>query len=121
MNSVKQFEDLAIWKDARILVNEVYKAFYNLKDFSFKDQIQRASVSVLSNVAEGFERNSTKDFMRFLYIAKASCGEVRSMTYIGVDLNYLDKENSEAIQNKCRKLSISIYNLIKYLAPKHKS
>ena len=82
MTTIKNFEDLMIWQDARVLVGAVYALMKESKDFGFKDQIQRASVSVMNNIAEGFERKSDSEFNRFLDIAKASCGEVRSMIYL---------------------------------------
>ena len=83
MSSVKTFEDLRIWQEARGLVKEIYSIFGVSrpaeKDYSFRDQVQRASVSIMNNIAEGFERNSDAEFARFLIIAKGSCGEVRSL------------------------------------------
>ena len=70
MGSVERFEDLIVWKDARNIVGIVYSSFSNLKDFGFRDQIQRASVSIMNNISEGFERGSNAEFIRFLFIAK---------------------------------------------------
>ena len=90
--SIKCFEDLIAWQKAR----ELTKAIYNVtstgifsKDFGLKDQIQRASVSVMSNIAEGFERNSRNEFHHFLVIAKSSCAEVKSQLYVALDVDYL--------------------------------
>ena len=83
--SVRNFEDLIIWKDARILANLIHNTFLGNKDFSFCDQINRATLSVMNNIAEGFERFSKTEFKRYLQISKASCSEVRSMTYLALD------------------------------------
>jgi four helix bundle protein len=86
--AVKQFEDLEVWREARRLPPTIYKltkAEKFLKDFSLRDQIQRAAVSVMSNIAEGFERGGNQEFIQFLYVAKASCGEVRSQIYVALD------------------------------------
>ena len=115
MSKVESFEDLVVWKEARELVGLVYKTFNNSRDFGFKDQIQRASISIMNNISEGFERSSNADFARFLFISKASAGEVRSMTYIARDLGYITKELETELLNRSRKLSGSISNLIKYL------
>ncbi|MCP5487536.1 MAG: four helix bundle protein [Verrucomicrobia bacterium] len=89
---VKKFEELDCWQVARELTREVYALTVGddcRRDFGFVDQIRRASVSIMNNVAEGFERGSDKEFIKFLYIARASAGEVRSMTYVGLDQGYL--------------------------------
>ena len=88
----ERFEDLEIWKKARALARSIYslvKASGISKDYGLKDQIQRAAVSVSSNIAEGFERNSNKEFVNFLFIAKGSCGEVRSQLYIAYDVGQI--------------------------------
>lgn len=82
-----RFEDIIAWQKAKELTIQVYQLFENSKDFGFKDQIQRASVSVMNNIAEGFERKSNNEFKHFLFIAKGSCGEVRSMLYLAKELN----------------------------------
>ena len=84
---VKSFEDLYIWQISRELVNLIYQltSQKSFTDFSLKDQIQRAAVSIISNIAEGFERGTKDEFLYFLYIAKGSCGEVRAQLYIALD------------------------------------
>jgi four helix bundle protein len=89
---IEKFEDILAWQKARILTLKIYFLFKDLKDFAFRDQIFRASVSIMNNVAEGFERKSDKEFIHFLYIAKGSCGEVRSMLYLAIGLNYIDDD-----------------------------
>lgn len=90
MNAQK-FEDLICWQKSKNLAVEIYKNFLTNKDYGFKDQIQRAGISVSNNIAEGFERKSNKEFSQFLYIAKGSCGEVRSMLHVAKELNYITR------------------------------
>src|SRR3989338_11584690 len=92
MATVQKFEDLICWQRSRELVREVYKALANCRDNGFRDQIQRAAVSVMSNIAEGFESGTKQEFLNYLYIAKASAGEVRAQTYVGYDVGYLNIE-----------------------------
>jgi len=91
----RRFEELWVWQQARELVKEIYedlRAGTGSKDFGFRDQIQRAGVSVMSNIAEGFERFTEIEFVRFLDEARVSCGEVRSMYYAAEDLGYVNSE-----------------------------
>ena len=93
MEKVERFEDLWIWQQSREMVKEVYKDFKNgpgSKDYGFRNQIQDAAISVMNNIAEGFERRTDPEFSRFLDIAKGSGGEVRSMYYSAEDLGYVD-------------------------------
>jgi four helix bundle protein len=82
---IDKFEDILAWKRSRQLTILVKQNFKNCRDFSFKDQIQRATVSIMNNIAEGFERQSNKEFKHFLFVAKGSAGEVRSMLYVALD------------------------------------
>jgi four helix bundle protein len=84
---IERFQDAIAWQKTKQLCVEVYKTFENSKDFGFRDQIQRAAVSVMNNIAEGFERKGNKEFAYFLYVAKGSCGEVRSMLILAKELN----------------------------------
>ena len=115
----KTFEELRIWQQARILIKNVYSTFkagtIGHQDFGFRGQFQRAAVSVMNNIAEGFERGSKADFARFLDIAKGSCGEVRSMLYIAFDLDYLDDENFQKLTKDVVLLSKGIAALTKTL------
>ena len=115
---VKNFEDLEIWKDARLLTRGIYQLTKDLKfskDFALRDQIRRAAVSIMSNIAEGFERGGNQEFIQFLYVAKASCGEVRSQLYVAVDQSYIAQKDCEELTKSFRRLSIMISNLIDYL------
>jgi four helix bundle protein len=116
--AVKNFEDLNVWKQARQLTQEVYRLTKTekfLKDFGLRDQIRRAAISVMSNIAEGFERGGNQEFVQFLYVAKASCGEVRSQLYVSLDQGYATANESEKLIQLFRRLSSMISNLITYL------
>lgn len=115
---VKNFEDLEIWKDARALTRGIYQLTRDSKfskDYGLRDQIRRAAVSIMSNIAEGFERGGNQEFIQFLYVAKASCGEVRSQLYVAVDQSYVVQKDCEELRKSFRRLSIMISNLIDYL------
>ena len=93
--SIRRFEDLIAWQKARLLTREVYRLTTESpfsRDFALKDQIRRATISIMSNIAEGFERHRPSEFHQFLSIAKASCAELRSQLYIALDASYLDQE-----------------------------
>lgn len=92
MATISRFEDLIAWQKGRELTKGVYRALRQCTDYGFKDQIQRASVSVMSNIAEGFERGTQQEFLNYLYIAKGSAGEVRAQLYVGIDAGYLNIE-----------------------------
>lgn len=110
-----RFEDMDVWKMGRDLVKEVYNSLRDCSDYSFKDQIQRAAVSILNNIAEGFERKSNKEFINFLFIAKGSCAEVRSMLYLSEDLGFLTSIRAENLRNQAEIVSKKLSVLIKYL------
>jgi len=111
----ERFEDLIFWKRSKFLVVEIYRTFRNVKDFGFRDQIQRAAVSVMNNSAEGFERKGNKEFKHFLFIAKGSCGEVRSMLNIAFELGYIDKINFEKLSGISEEISKIMSGFIKKL------
>lgn len=94
----ERFEDLQIWQDARSLANCVYDAFVDCRDYAFRDQIQRAATSAMNNIAEGFERRTSKDFGHFLDIAKGSSGEVRSMLYLAEDRRYISSSSGAELR-----------------------
>ena len=119
MSRVERFEDLRIWQDARELVKNIYTDFREIKDFGFKGQIQDAGVSVMNNIAEGFERKSDKEFSRFLDISKGSCGEVRSMYYTAEDLKYITKIIAEKRRTQAQSLSGGIAGMTNHLRKKH--
>ncbi len=118
MEKARRFEDLWIWQEARSLVKEVYEDLNQgpgSRDFGFRDQIQRAGISIMNNIAEGFERSSDIEFARFLDIAKGSCGEVRSMIYTAEDLGYVTQELAESRRNKTKQIAAGISSLIGHL------
>ncbi len=108
MSKIERFEDLIAWQKARQLAADVYRVTSKgafAKDFGLRDQIQRAAVSVMSNIAEGFERGSRSEFHQFLVIAKASLAEVRSQLYIALDAGYLDQPNFDNLMNQATEAS----------------
>ncbi|HBF87369.1 MAG TPA: four helix bundle protein [Bacteroidales bacterium] len=112
---IERFEDILSWQKAKELTLEVYKTFEKSNDFGFKSQIERASVSIMNNIAEGFERKSNKEFKQFLFIAKGSCGEVRSMLHLAMDLNKIDKQKFDELYNLSLEISKLLSGLIKTL------
>jgi four helix bundle protein len=88
---IERFEDIIAWQKAKELTMLIYSRFRDSRDYSFRDQLQRAAVSIMNNIAEGFERKSNKELKQFLFIAKGSAGEVRSMLYLAKELNYINE------------------------------
>ncbi len=113
----ERFEDILAWQKARVLVDKVYGAFENSKDQGFNDQIQRAAVSIMNNIAEGFEKKSNADFVKFLYISKGSCGEVRSMLYVALDLHKISQTQFNELYALSFEISRILSGLIKSLQP----
>lgn len=107
------FEDIIAWQKAKQLSVQIYSSFSSCKDFGFKDQIQRATVSVMNNIAEGFERQTRKEFKQHLYIAKGSCAEVRSMLYLARELQFIENEIFQNLINNDLEISRLISGLIK--------
>lgn len=121
MGTIKDFEDLEIWRMARALVKAVYDDFSDCRDYGFKDQITRAGISIMNNISEGFCRNSDTEFCHFLNISKGSSGEVKNMYYIAEDLRYINSDISLERRNKTQQLINSVSALMKYLRNKKKS
>ena len=118
MKKVNRFEDLIAWEKARKLVKAVYDVTSSgpfSQDFDLRRQIRRASVSVMANISEGFEREGDKEFLQFLSQAKGSCGEVRSHLYAAMDLEYLSKEVVEKLSQDSIRTSQVIGGLMRYL------
>jgi four helix bundle protein len=111
-NKYHSFEDLLIWQLAMELCDEVYEAMKNCKDFGLRDQMQRSSVSIPSNIAEGFELHTNKAFIRHLYISKGSGGELRTQLYVAIRRTYIDAEKGGLLVAKTKKLGGMIYNFI---------
>jgi len=108
-NKIEKFEDLNVWKESMLLAAEIYKVFCNCRDFGFRDQIQRASVSIPSNIAEGFDRQTNKEFVQFLFIAKGSVSEVRTQLYLSFQLQYIDEIQANKLIETTRKLSAMLF------------
>ncbi len=112
---IARFEDILAWQKAKELAKEIYKNFSDSKDFGFKDQIQRAAISVMNNIAEGYERKTNNEFKQFLFIAKGSCGEVRSMLIIAKELEKVHEENYKRLFLLAEEISKMLSGLIKTL------
>ncbi len=112
MKSDDTFENLEVWRDAVELAASVYGLFRECKDWEFRGQIQRAAVSISSNIAEGYERSSNLEFIRFLDIARGSCGEVRSQAYLAIKVKLLSDESGETLIAEARRLSKRIGRLM---------
>ncbi len=118
MVEIKRFEDLEVWQAARKLTNMIYDVSDEgqfARDFGLRDQIRRASVSVMSNIAEGFESHTTKLFMNYLGRAKGSAGEVRSQLYVALDRGYVDRGPFEELARQALNLSRQISGFAGYL------
>ncbi|MFQ5794745.1 MAG: four helix bundle protein [Candidatus Bipolaricaulia bacterium] len=121
MAKIGRFEEIEGWKLSRELVRMVYNLTQGTpfaQDYGLKDQIQRAAVSTMSNIAEGFERNSTKEFIQSLYVARGSVAEVRSLLYVASDLGYIAPEDFAEVFNQAEETSKTIFGFIKYLSAK---
>ena len=106
-----KFEDLMVWQKSIDLTISIYSSMELINDFGLKNQIQRASLSISNNIAEGFERGSDRDFKRFLYIAQGSCSEVKSMLYVAIRLNYLKKESFIILNRQVTEIGKMLYGL----------
>jgi four helix bundle protein len=112
---VNRFEDIIAWQKGKELSVSIYKIFSKSKDYGFRDQILRASVSVMNNIAEGIERKSNSEFKQFLFIAKGSCGEIRSMLYLALELQTLSKQEFTDLINLSEDISRLLSDFIKTL------
>jgi four helix bundle protein len=118
MARIEKFEDIDAWRASRDVTKLIYRITLEepfCRDFALCNQIRRASVSVLSNIAEGFERGGNKEFIQFLTIAKGSCGEVRAQLYVALDQRYIDDETFELISGKLIETSRMLAGFIRYL------
>ena len=119
MAAFKTFEEINAWQNARVLVKDVYamtRCGDFSKDYGLKDQIQRAAVSICSNIAEGFERRGNKDFINFLWIAKGSSAEVCSQLYNARDLGYITEEKFKNMYDSAKQIGGMLFNLITVLS-----
>ena len=107
-----KFENMEIWKKSARLSADLYKHFVDINDYGFRDQITRAGLSIPSNISEGAERNSKRDFIRFLQYAQGSCGELRTQIYIGMDIGYIPQEQGKNWVKAPRELSAMLVSFI---------
>ena len=121
---IERFEDIKAWQEARVLVKIVYDAIKSNKnftgDYKFREQIHSAAVSAMSNIAEGFSRRSTKEFVQFLFIAKGSVAEVQSQLYVALDQSYVNEEKFNELYSKSDEVARLISGFIQYLLNKDK-
>lgn len=112
---IVRFEDIIAWQKAKEPTVSIYNNFNESKDFAFKNQIQRASVSIMNNIAEGFERKSNNEFKYFLFVAKGSCAEVRSMLHLAKELETISTESFDEKYKLAEEISKILSGLIKTL------
>ncbi len=116
MGTIKNFEELEVWQMSRELVKSVYSDFRGCRDFSFKDQVTRAGISIMNNISEGFCRRSDAEFRQFLNISKGSAAEVKSMYYIAEDLDYVSGIIAVERRMMAQKIMNAGSSLMKYLS-----
>jgi four helix bundle protein len=113
---VKNFEELIVWQNSIDLLSELFTKFGDSKSFWYRDQILRATTSISSNIAEGFERNTNKEFAHFLYIIRGSCAEVRSLLHAGIKYKQIEQGEADIIISKTKCLYYMIFKLIQSLS-----
>jgi four helix bundle protein len=111
---VIKFEDLDVWKKSARLSADLYKQLKPLRDAGFRDQLTRSGLSIPSNIAESFERDSQKESLVFFAYAKGSCGELRTQVYIGMDIGYIDKEKGRHWIKETKEISAMLVALMKH-------
>lgn len=114
--SIEKFEDIISWQKAKELTLLTYSSFNESKDFRFRDQIQRSSLSIMNNIAEGFERKGNRDFKRFLYIAKGSTAELKSMLYIALEMKQINEEQFKKMYDLTIEISKLLSGFIKSIS-----
>jgi four helix bundle protein len=121
---IERFEDIKAWQETRILVKMIYAVVdserHFSRDYKFRQQIQGAAVSIMSNIAEGFSRRTTKEFVQFLFIAKGSAAEVQSQLYVALDQGYINEEKFDELYSKSEEIARLISGFIRYLLNKDK-
>lgn len=118
MKKIEKFEYIVAWQKARILTQQIYgcsKVGTFARDFGLRDQVQRASVSTMANIAEGFERGGDKEFIQFLSTAKGSCGEVKSHLYVAMDQSYVSDEQFKGLYQQADEVSRLVAGFMGYL------
>jgi len=122
MGEVKRFEDLEVWQEARTIVQHVYRVTSDRdfgRDLSLRDQVRRAAVSMMANIAEGFSRHSNREFVQYLFIAKASAAEVQSHFYVALDQGYVSQEQFQRLYDRIDRYARQVSALITYLLGTH--
>jgi len=118
MNNIRRFEDIVAWQRARILTKEIYactRVGQFARDYGLRDQIQRASVSTMANIAEGYERDGDREFLQFLSNSKGSCGEVRSHLFVALDQGYLTETGFNSLSERAIEVSRLLSGFMSYL------
>ncbi len=118
MTTIERFEDIDAWQRARELTKTIYALTNDgqfARDFGLRDQIRRASVSIMSNLAEGFERGGDKEFFQFVSLAKGSSGEVRAQLYVALDAGYIDQDTFSCLKDMATEINRMLAGLMKYL------
>lgn len=113
VKTVGKFEDLRVWKESMQLANMVYTSLVSCRDYGLRDQMQRSAVSIPSNIAEGYERNSNKEFIQYLFIAKGSSAELRTQTYLAIKVGIFNELIGNEILKSTKKISAMLMKLIK--------
>ena len=109
---INSFREIIAWQKAKLFTAKIYRTFGSVKDYGFKDQIQRAAVSIMNNIAEGFERRSPNEFKRFLLISKGSCAEVDSMLELALELRYISPAELQKLSGDAREILKMLHGLI---------
>lgn len=109
-----RFEDLDVWKRAARLSADLFRAFSESREYGFRDQITRSALSISSNIAEGHERDTTPDYVRFLRYAKGSCGELRTQIHVGIEAGFIPPEQGHEWLRESRELSAMLCGLIRH-------
>ena len=112
----RSFEGLRVWQQSRIFVNSIYDIMKEVRDYGFRDQIQRAAVSIMNNIAEGSESGSDAKYVNFLQISRGSCSEVRSMLYLCLDRKMINQETFDKLKSEAISISNQIYRLIESIS-----
>ena len=116
----RSFEGLRVWQQSRTFVNGIYDMMEQVRDYGFRDQIQRAAVSIMNNIAEGAESGSDAKYVNFLQISRGSCSEVRSMLYLCLDRKMIDQSTFESLKSEAISISNQIYRLIESISQDQK-
>ena len=116
---MRNFESLRVWQNSRLFVNSIYDLMADNRDWGFRDQIQRAAVSIMNNIAEGYESGSDAKYSNFLNIARGSCSEVRSMLYLSLDRKKKTKEQFDSLLSQAQQISPQLFKLVEYLNKQH--